>query len=139
MVEGLLCPSVMCHSHCVCVCVSCASQPRDGTFVQRCVQKYHNVHVCSVAYVWPWWEKFCLRWTPRAGKGGILLPGPAQRFDVRGDPSFSAVWRTYLQMGMGSILQSQISSVYKGTSFTPADRRERGKIQFRLAGGSVHS
>lgn len=61
-------------------------------------------------------------WTPRAGKGGILLPGPAQRFDVRGDPSFSAVWRTYLQMGMGSILQSQISSVYKGTSFTPADR-----------------
>lgn len=61
-------------------------------------------------------------WRPRAAEGGVLLQGPAQRFYVRGDPSFSAVWRTYLQIAVGSILQSQISSMYKRTSFTPADR-----------------
>lgn len=61
-------------------------------------------------------------WRPRAAEGGVLLQGPAQRFYVRGDPSFSAVWRTYLQIAVGSILQSQISSMYKRTTFTPADR-----------------
>lgn len=59
----------------------------------------------------------------RADEGGTLLQGPAQRFYVNRDPSLSTVWRTYLQMAMGSILLQS-----KAMSFMPVDRAgQRGE------------
>lgn len=53
----------------------------------------------------------CALWRPpcTAAVCKVLPPcrwggGAAQRLDVRGDPSLSAVWKTRLQMVMGSIL-----------------------------------
>lgn len=84
--------------------------------MQRRVQKFHNVHVCSVAPA-TYGHGVLPLWRLRVDEGGTLLQGPAQRFHVNGDPSLSAVRRTYPQMAMGSILLQS-----KGMSFTPVGR-----------------
>lgn len=137
MVEGLLRPCVMCHSQSVCVCVSCASQPRDWTFVQRCVQKYHNVHVCSVPYIWPWCAKFCLRGGPVQPREGSCCRGLPKGFmsegirpsQLSGGLIFRSRWVRFFSHKSAACIKGRASRL----------QTETGTIRFRLAGGSDHS